>query len=193
MLLVALTAEVLGIASGSSSIARGALPLAMTGMALVLGRPTIPVIVLAFALVPVPEFVQSMPSPAAESILAALAEQVAAGAGVALEVSGPLIQYHGGRFELLSYDNGIVTAVVLVQVGWYASLRVGSTPARSVIRAAGWGLLVVVVQPLLILVCVASLPLRIPDVGRFCLTHGPWLLAGLGVLLWPGAMRRSTR
>lgn len=198
LLLVGLAAQVTGIAASSWSLARIGLPVAMVGMAFITGRPAISVIVLAFALVPIPTFLQNLASPQVESILAKVSAGAYAWLGVDLEAHGPFVQQDGVRFQLVAADNGIVTLSVFVQLGWYLALRAGSALRESVARAARWGLLGIVLQPVFVLLCVAALPLGDRDLGRFCLTHGPWLVLGFGVILlnlWPrtGTLNTVTR
>jgi len=60
-----------------------------------------------------------------------------------------------------------------------------------VTRSLMWGLLAIVVQPLLVVVSLAFLPLGRPDLGRFVLTHGLWLLSSLVLLGHHAYTRRS--
>ena len=139
LLIVGLVALVVGIAGGSWGIARIGLPVAMLGMTWVTGRPAVGVILLAFVCVPVPVFVEVMTSPRVESMWGEIGAGVLSRLGAELEVSGPLLRYHGERFELLPSDSGIVTAVVLGQVSWYLSLRAGRAFGQAVARAVCWG------------------------------------------------------
>ena len=192
LLIAGLAALVLGVAGASWTIARVGLPVAAVGMSFVTGRPAIAVILLSFALIPLPHFVQQMTTPQLESMLVEVGSGVMTRLGIELEGGGPLLLYHGERFELEPYDGGIMTAIVLSQFGWYVSLRAGRTLGQCVVRSFGWALLAVIVQPILVVVCIASLPLGIPDVGRFFLTHGLWLIAGLVALVLHTSARTGT-
>lgn len=191
LLLLGFITQLVGIAASSWSIARGGLPIAMLGLSLAMGRPPALVMALSFALIPIPSFIQGATTPYVESMLATGAADFLSRLGSELDIGGPLLQFRGQRFELLPHDNGLVSAIVLAQVGWYRSVRQGSDASICAAHAGAWGLLAIVVQPLAVVVCVASLPLGVPGLGRFCLTHGIWLLCGGWVIVtyirstWP--------
>jgi hypothetical protein len=166
-------AQIIGIAAGSWSIARGGLPIATLGASLVTGKPHVTVTALAFAAIPVPGFIQAVASPSLESTLGAGAAKLFAWLDPPLQTGGPLLEFGDQRVHLLPRDGGLVTAVVL---------GAGKTATQAAIRAVGWALLAIVVQPLAVLVCVATLVLGVPEVGRFFLSHGLWLLLGAGVV-----------
>jgi hypothetical protein len=184
MLILGLVAQVVGIAGGSWSIARWGLPVAMLGVCLITGRPAVGVTALAFALVPVPGFIRMMGSPQIESLLGAASADFLGLLGVTIETGGPLLLHDGRRFELLGTDNGIATAIVLAEVGWYSAIRNAYSLMQGLTRTIGFGLLAVIVQPIAVLACVATLPLGVPEWGRFVLTHGIWLLLCAGALLY---------
>jgi hypothetical protein len=137
---------------------------------------------LAFAAIPVPGFIQAVASPSLESTLGAGAAKLFAWLDPPLQTGGPLLEFGDQRVHLLPRDGGLVTAVVLGELGWYLAVRAGKTATQAAIRAVGWALLAIVVQPLAVLVCVATLVLGVPEVGRFFLSHGLWLLLGAGVV-----------
>lgn len=182
LLALGLMAEMLGIAAGSSLIARGGLPVAMSGVSLIVAGPDPRLLILAFGLVPLPDFLIHATSPGFESLLSAGAGWALELMGFHLKVGGPLLHYDGARFELQAADSGIVTAILLAEVGWYSALRADLATSQAVRRALGSALLAVVVQPLLILVCVATLVVGVPEPGRFVMTHGVAILLGLAVL-----------
>jgi hypothetical protein len=70
LLLFGLISQLFGIAAGSWSIARWGLPLAVLGVSLIVGRPTPSFLVLAFGVIPIPDFVVHATSPWLESALA---------------------------------------------------------------------------------------------------------------------------
>jgi len=137
------------------------------------------IVVMAFAIVPIPDFVIHITSPWLESLLAAGAAQTLGLFGIQLDVGGPLVQFGGTRFEIFASDNGMVTALVLGLVGWYYALRADCTIGQSVKRALQWALLSTVVQPLVVVACVAALPLGLPQLGGFGLRHGVPIFLGI--------------
>jgi len=147
------------------------------------------VVVMAFAIVPIPNFVTHTTSPWLESMLAGGAAQILGLIGIQLDVGGPLVQFRGARFELLASDNGMVTSLVLALVGWYYAIRADCTIGQSVKRALLWALLSTVVQPLVVVACVATLPLGVPQLGSFGLRHGVSIFLGILVL---SGLRPST-
>ncbi len=192
LLVLGLAAQLIGIASGSWSIARVGLPVAMLGISLVTGKPDTKVVVLAFAAVPIPGLVFNATSPWLESILAVAAAKTLALAGIQLDVGGPLLQFDGARFEMLASDNGIVTAVLLGEVGWYFAIRAHRSFGQAAWQAICWALLAIVIQPLLVLLCIATLPLGVPHLGRFFLTFGVAILLVIIVLV-VALLSRSSR
>jgi len=184
MLVLGSVAQVVGIAGGSWSIARWGLPVAMLGASLITGRPGVGVTALAFALIPAPGFVRTMGSPEIESLLGAVSARLLGLAGLMIEASGPLLRCDGLSLELRGTDSGITTAIVLAEMGWYSAILKAHSVARGLTRAIGFGLLAVVVQPVLVLACVATLPLGFPEWGRFALTHGIWPFLCAGAVLY---------
>jgi hypothetical protein len=184
LLVLGLLAEVVGIASASWSLARFGLPIAVLGVALISGHPRATVVVLAFGLVPVPDFVHGITSPELESLLGAAVAHAVGALGWPLEVGGPLLQYHGRRFELLAPDVGLLTALACAEVGWYSAVRRSADMRQAGLRAIAGAALGLLLQPVLLLLCVATLPLGWPAMGRFLLTHGPWLMLAAGVLCY---------
>jgi hypothetical protein len=178
LLILGMGAQILGITTSTWLFARVGLALAILGVALLAGRPNPMILLLTFGLVPIPEFITHATSPWLESILGAGAAQVLSFSGLQLEVGGPLLEVDGDRFELVASDSGIVTAALLAEAGWYSAVSAGFTFRRSLVRALQGALLVAVIQPVAVLLCVSSLPIGLPEVGRFLLTHDvPILLA----------------
>lgn len=193
LLVLGLTAEMLGIAAGSSLIARWGLPVAMFGVSLIVAGPDPRLLALAFGLVPIPDFLIHATSPGFESLLGAGAAWALDLLGFQLKVGGPLLHFDGARFELKAADSGIVTAVLLAEVGWYSALRADLGLSPSIRRALGGALLAVVVQPIMVLACVATLVVGLPELGRFLLTHGVAIFLGVAVLAEFCSSRFSNR
>jgi hypothetical protein len=182
LLALGLLAEVFGIVSASSGIARVGLPVAALGVAFIDGRPRAAIVVLAFGLVPIPSFVHGITSPDLESLLGAAAARVLALLGLSIEVGGPLLRSGSGRLELLASDVGLVTALCCAGVGWYSAVRGGGNVRLAAVRALGGAALGLLLHAVLLLLCVATLAIGLPGLGRFLLTHGTWLALAAGVL-----------
>jgi len=193
LLVLGLTAEMLGIAADSSLIARWGLPVAMLGVSLTVAGPDPRVLILTFGLVPIPDFLIHATSPGFESLLSSGAGWALDLLGFQLKVGGPLLHFDGARFELQAADSGIVTAVLLAEVGWYLALRADLGLSPSIRRALGGALLAVVVQPILVLACVGTLVVGLPELGRFLLTHGVAIFLGVAVLAEFCSSRFSNR
>lgn len=183
LLAMGLVAQILGIATDSSLIALCGLPVAIIGISFFTGRPDAAILLLTFGLIPVPAFVAHATSPGLESMLGAGAVSGLNLLRVPIEVTGPLLLSGEARFELLAVDGGIVTAVLLAEVGWYLAIRAKRGMAQALVQAILWALLAIVIQPLLVLLCVSTLPLGVPELGRFVLTHGLVLFIG-SIVLW---------
>lgn len=164
--------QLFGAAASSWSIARMGFPLAILGVGLILGRPTPSKLLLAFGLVPIPAFVFDMGSPAIESRFGELAGGMLAWLGRPVEVGGPLLESGGMRFELLATDSGLVTAICLAELLWFRSIREGLSTRAAVLRSGCAALVGFAVQPLLVLLCAATLPIGYPELGRFLLSYG---------------------
>lgn len=182
LLVLGLTAEMLGIAAGSWLIARWGLPVAMLGVSLLLAGPDPRILILTFGLVPLPDFLTHATSPGFESMLGTGAAWALDLLGFQLKAGGPLLHFDGARFELQAADSGIVTAVLLAEVGWYSALRADLGLSESIRRALGGALLAVVVQPILVFGCVATLVVGLPELGRFLLTYGVAIFLGVAVI-----------
>lgn len=190
LLAVGLVAQSIGIAAGSWSIARVGLPFGVLGVALLTGRPSLAMAALVFWAIPVPSSVQFMASPEAESMLGAGAAEVLSWVGLKIDLGGPLLSFGGEHLELTATDNGIITASALSAVGWFVALRSGRSARSAALTAVCWATSVIVVQPIVVVLGVATLPLGVPELGRFLLTHGPCLALALLALL-VHAFRRS--
>lgn len=177
VLLLAMALQLLGIAGGSWSIARIGLPLAAMGVALALGRPPQLPMVLCFWVVPVPYFLVNITTPWAETLLAAGAASIASMLGADVTASGPLIRSGDMRLELESFQGGVITALVLFELGWYSSVR-GAHPSwiGALRTSLIYSLAVVVVQPVAVIVAVFIFRWQGPGMAELWLGHGVWLV-----------------
>lgn len=177
VLALAMGLQLLGIGADSWAIAQIGLPLAATGVALMLGRPPVLPMVLCFWVVPAPYFLFTITTPWAESMLAHGAGSVATMLGADVTVSGPLVRSGDTRLELESFQGGIVTAIVLAELGWYSSLR-GERPSwiGGLRRSLLFSLTVLAVQPAAAIVAVLVFCRWGPDLAELWMTYGVWLL-----------------
>jgi len=182
VLAAAVLLELLGIASGSWSIARLAIPIAVLGMALSGGPLSPPVALLAFGLIPVPNFIVTVGTPEVES---ALARWLAGAVGpvVEIEAAGPLLRSAGGRLELQPHDGPLRLAIVLAMLGWYAALRRREAWPAGLVRAVAFASGSLLLQPLALLLAVALLAAGAPAAAVVWLTTGSWLAVAAGGLL----------
>ncbi|MBY0399196.1 hypothetical protein K2X89_02800 [Myxococcota bacterium] len=172
LVLLGWAAQLLGAAAASAFISHVGLAISIFGLGLFVGWPAPTTSVLVFGLIPVPGFVHAMGSPVVEATLGKAAGLALGWIGLPVEAGGPLLQSGGGRFEIVASDAGLVTAICAAEVAWYGSRRRGEVLAEGLLRtgrAAATGL---VVQPLLVVLAAASLPLGQPELGRFLLSHG---------------------
>ena len=190
LLALAGAAQLVGVAVDTWSIARLALPLGALGVGAWLGRPRLMALALLFWVVPIPDTLATLPSPAWESRLAGLGAAVARLVDGAATADGPLIRVTGHSLELTAVDWGYPAAFALSAVGWFAAVRLGRSPVTGALWAAAGGLAGCLIQ--LPGVLVASLWEAFGDPGglaRPFVADGLWLLAGGGATL--AVLRRS--
>lgn len=183
-----LGAQLVGIATSSAFIANVGLPLAGLGVGLILGRPRLEALLLGFGIVPIPGFLLAIGSPTLETWLCKGLGSVLGALGASVEAVGPLMTDRGRRFEFRTADAGFVTLVCAVQFGWDRAVRARMGFASIVRSALVAGSIGLVVQPGLLLLCAATLPLGFPDLGRFVLSFGVPIALGLAAL--GGRIRR---
>ncbi len=172
LLALGFMAQLLGAASSSGFIAQCGIPVSILGVGLILGRPGLATLLLTFGLVPVPVFVFAIGSPGIESRIADATSGLFALLGWPIAAGGPLLQFEGRRFELFTSDAGLLTAICFAELAWFRGMREGLHLGEICVRGLRAGLLGFAAQPLLIALCVVTLPLGFPEVGRFLLSHG---------------------
>jgi hypothetical protein len=173
VIVIAMVVQLLGIATDSWSIARIAFPLTVMGVALLLGRPPLLTMALCFWSVPVPNFLITIATPWSESILAQGAVAVASVLGIEAAASGPLIKSGDTMLRLQSMQGGVVTALVLAELGWYSAVRGGARSWRTALgRSALYASAVIVVQPAAILIAVLVFANFGPVPAEIWMSHG---------------------
>lgn len=187
-----LALEVLGIVAASWSIARLGLPVAAFGLARATGCSG-RVAALSFAAIPLPAFVLATGSPRIEGGLAEIGTSLLAGAGLALSARGPLVCHGADCLELLSSDAGLVTAVMLAQLGWYSALREAGDLPEAALRAVRWLPWVLVVQPVAVLIALLATAVGLPDLGRAWLSYGVVALLAAGGIYAVERTQRTPR
>ena len=194
LLVLGFSAQLMGAAAAAGFIAQIGIAIGIVGVGLILGRPAVPVLLLSFGLVPLPVFLHGIASPHAESLLGTLAGRILTGLGASVGAAGSLLTANGRRFELVGSDAGLVTAVCAAQYAWYTGVLRAQPLGALVVRAAAAGVIGLVLQPALVLACVASLAVGVPELGRFVLSYG--VAIGLGLAAFAGRIgegRRSSR
>jgi hypothetical protein len=180
--------EILGLVSGTGSLARLGLPSVFVGVALLAGRPAAPVAALSLFAVPPPTVVLVQGSPGLESWIAGLASLPFRALGAPLEAGGPLLRAPSGRIELTAFHTGIPLAILLAELGWYAGLRRGAAAFPSL---AGRALLCAAAAPALQIAGVAlAIGLLLLGPARLARL---WLDYGLGLAIAGASIARIER
>jgi len=176
----ALALQLVGIAGGSWSIARIGVPLAGVGVALVVGRPPLLPMFLLFWLIPAPNFIVTATTPWGESMLADVAGRIVSTLGADVSASGPLVRVGDAGLELTSAQGGIVTALVLAELGWFSAARDARPSWRAAsLRSLLYASAVAVVQPAAVIVAVLLLWCGGSHVAELWMSHGVWLLVAV--------------
>lgn len=179
LLILGFVAQLVGVASASAFIANLGIPTALLGVGLILGRPRPETLILTFGLVPIPGFLLVMGSPGVESWLAERLASILGLLSGSVEAGGPLLTDRGRRFELFAVDAGYLTAVCAAEWGWYRAARAACPLPEIARRALTTALLGWLAQPVILVLCAATLTIGIPDLGRFLLSFGVPITLGL--------------
>jgi len=190
LLALASALEIVGILGGASTFARISVPLAVIGTARLLGRPTLPVALLSFWLVPIPVFLlEPVRAPlehaAASAVAAAL--QLFSGAGTAV---GPLVRAHGETLELQSPDAGLHLAHLLALLGWYGSVILGASIGSAARTAMIAAFLAVPLQPVFLGLAAFAFHVSGSTAARALLDLGLPALVIVAFLAWAEQRRR---
>lgn len=169
--------ELLGILTGSPSVARLGLPIACLGLARISGRPPIAVIALLFFAIPPPYSVVALASPTLETALAHGASFIVSTVGAPVVAVGSTVHGPSGSLVLYATDSGASLAFGFAGVGWYATLHAWPGFARAALRAALAAALALPAQLLVVTLTTALLGMGLRSTARFWLREGAWLVA----------------
>jgi hypothetical protein len=168
--------QLIGIASGSWSIARLGLPIAVVGLALHFGRPPLTTAALSVWLLPLPHGVLSLLGRLGlETHVAGLATGILNTLGAQLSVVGSAIRTPEALLNLVPRDGGWLLMYVLAGLGWYSAARSGLTLRAAAARAARWAACGIPLQVIAMLLAVGALALGWPRLGREWLSQGAWI------------------
>jgi hypothetical protein len=179
--------ELTGIVTGSWSIARLGLPVAVLGLGGLLGSPPLRVLALAFWMVPLPDSLLLLASPGLEVAAAGLTAALLAPLGVPISAVGFALEGAGGRVEVEPAHAGFVLAHVLSALGWFSAVRGGGSVARAAGRALAGGAAALPAQLAVLLSTGLLLAIGFGEAAEMWLHQASWLLfaaGGLALLLW---------
>lgn len=175
---------ILGIVTGSWSIARVGLPVAALGLAIARGAPRPMVMVLAFLAIPIPHSLVLLTSPELETMLTRAAMGALSALGHSIPTTGASIGAAPDTIHLVPHQGVVTLGVPLAALGWYSAVREGSSPRTAVLRAAAGGLLALPLQLVVLIVTGALVALGRPELGEIWVRHIGWVaVSGCG-LVW---------
>ncbi len=176
--------QMLGIIAESWSIARLGLPVAALGLARWRGRPRLVVMALLFFVIPLPDSVVSLPSPALETAAARVTSALLRSVGVPVEAIGFSLVTAAEQIALRPESCGTSLAFAFTALGWSSAAVARLDIRRSAFRAALCSLLAVPVQLLVLLLAGALLARGLADAAEFWLYRVAWILASVVGLAW---------
>lgn len=179
----ALTLEAVALLAGPIAIGRLALPLALCGMALWAGAPSLRVALLSLWAVPIPHTLFWAVSPALEALVLKVAAEPVRLLGGSVLVEGYRAIVPGSELILRPGQGGVVTAFILSGAAWLWAVRRGHGLLRAAVAALAGLALGVPAQTALVTVAVALGSQGNPDLANAVLVHAPlgWVLASFGV------------
>ena len=124
-------------------LGRPGIPLAIVGLARVLGRPTPARALVAAWMIPVPDVLTDALAPGLESAVGAGAAALARGFGLDASFASGRFSVPAGTLVLEAADGGLPLAALLAGLGWYQAASSGSSlraAARAALRTALWAL-----------------------------------------------------
>jgi hypothetical protein len=192
LIAVGLFCELAGIAVQAWTLEWLGFPIAVTGMALWLGRPSWRVAVLAFGLVPVPVSLEGAFTPAPETALLSAACAGWRAIGLALSCVGPVAHLGERHLELGYRDAGFTLAWVLAQLAWFVAVCRGAAGVRALRAALAGAAAALIVQPLAVAVAVGLFAAGSARAALAWLAPGVWIAcaaAALGLTLRSGTLR----
>jgi hypothetical protein len=189
---LALALALVSAGGGMARLGRPAIPIAVLGLARVLGRPAPVRAALAVWVVPLPNALLQATSPGLEWLVGAGLARAAAGLGIPLQwvqtrdfvgLTAP-----GGSLALGGVQGGLPLVALLAGLGWYAAARHDAplrAAARRALRWAPWGL---VVQAAAIALAAVLLAAGSPGAARGLLVHATWIAVAACGLVLAGAV-----
>jgi hypothetical protein len=176
--------ELIGLASGSQSIARLGLPIAALGLARLSGWPTLGSTALLFFAIPLPDTLVLLASPALQSAMVEATGALLRGAGASVQADGLALIGPAKRIVLDPAEGMASLALALAALGWYSALRAGTGVGSAASRAALLVPLALPLQMIVMLVTGALLAAGLGGAAGFWLRQGGWLALSLLGLLW---------
>jgi hypothetical protein len=176
---------------GAPRLGRPGLPLAVVGMALVLGRPSLGVALLAFWVLPPPFALSRLLSPGLEQWLAELGVRALELGGRPAALGSGGIVVDGAVLPLAPTDGGLPLVVYLAGIGWWLAMRRGRDLVRAAftaLRFAPWGL---AAQALALGCAIAALASGSAPTARALLDLAPWAALALAIALGMGIPGRE--
>ncbi len=169
--------------------ARPGIPIAVIGLALILGRPSFPVSLLALWMIPLPSALLKLAAPFLNSVflsLASLPLKLIAPNATTVDCS---YQTAAGSLSLSAGQNGLSLLVLLTGLGWFAGLRELQKHSKPtafpslVLKMLLWGAWAIPIQlGALFIACSLTLAGSTTLCGVW-LDHGLWFsVAGLSLV-----------
>lgn len=184
LLTLATALELLGILGASSTFARISVPIAVVGVARLLGHPPLAIALLSLWLVPIPVSLLEPLREPMENGAAAFVAAMATLLGSDASAVGPLVRAGGRSFELHAPDAGLHLAHLLTLAGWYGAALRGERLAGAVRLAARAALLTLPLQPVFLTLATLALLAFGPEAARGVLDPGLPALVLLTALPW---------
>jgi hypothetical protein len=187
-----LALSLFAVGGGVDRLGRPGIPIAVTGMALALGRPSLATALLACWWIPPPAALSKALAPGLESGLAWIAARAAEAQGLSAVATPHALEIGGAKLELVPMDGGLPLAVYLAGVGWWGALHAGGG-IREAFGAALRGVpLALAAQALGLGLAFASLASGGASAARMLLDLWPWPVLAIGVLRAESARRSAT-
>ena len=171
------------VGGGMARLGRPGIPLAMVGLARVLGRPALSRALVAIWMIPVPDAITNALSPGLEAVVGMGAAALARGLGVGASFADEQLVGPAGPLALEPADGGLPLAAMLAGLAWYRVASSGAplgATAHASLRAIPWGFAAQAVG--LGFACAIAIA-GAPGPARDLLHHGVWVVTAAIVLL----------
>lgn len=192
-LLVGVALELLAVAGGAIRIGRLGLPFGAIGLLRILGRGSLPTLILSLWLIPIPNSITELLSPSLEGAQLAISSFVLRSLGFDVMTRGATLVLGNRSWALLPAHGGLPLVALLSGLGWYTALRTGSDLLGAARRMLLWAALGIPLQGLALLFAALVAVLISVDAARIGLDFGLPVLV-FGVALWcvDGGPRRES-